>query len=115
MCLKSVRINCLIMVDEYSSMTISLFCDTKNGIVEPTCEIFENWRQNGRPVNFIRCDNGGENVKLESRAKRKDWKLNLEFEYTGRDTPQRNHMAEVGFTTIGGRGRAMMHHANVPM
>ena len=71
------RLNWLIVVDEYSGMKISLFHDTKNGIVEPTCEIFENWRHNGRPVKFIRCDNGGENVKLESRAKSKDWKLNL--------------------------------------
>ena len=93
MCLKSVRINCLIMVDEYSSMKISLFRDTKNGIVETTCEIFENWRHNGSPVKFIRCYNRGENVKLESRAKNKYWKINLEFGYTGRDTPQRNHMA----------------------
>ena len=54
-------------------------------------------------MKFIRCDNGGENVKLDSIAKIKDWKLNLEFEYTGRDTPQHNHMAEVGFATIGGR------------
>ena len=54
-------------------------------------------------------------MKLESRAKSKYWKLNLEFEYTGRDTPQRNHMAEVAFATIGVRGREMMHYANVPM
>ena len=94
------RVNWLIIVDEFSGMKISSFHDTKNGIVEPTCERFENWRQNSRPVKFIRCDNRGENVKLESRAKNKDWKLNLEFEYTGRDTSQRNHMAEVGFATI---------------
>ena len=81
-------------------MKISSFHDTNNGIVEPTCERFENWRQNDRPVKFIRCDNGVENVKLESRSNSKYWKLNLEFEYTGRDTSQRNHMAEVGFATI---------------
>ena len=54
-------------------------------------------------------------MKLESRAKIKDWKLKPDFEYTVRDTPQRNHIAEVGFATIGGRDRAMMHYANVPM
>ena len=97
------RMNWLIMVDEYSGMKISSFHDTKNGMLEPTCDMFENWRQNGRPMKFIRCDNGGENVKLESRANIKDWKLNLEFEYTGRDTPQQNHMTEVEFSTLGGR------------
>ena len=109
------RMDWFIMVDEYSGMKISSFHDTKNGIVEPTWEIFENWRQNVHPVKFIQCDNGGENVNIESRAKRKDWNLNLEFEYTGRDTLQRNHMAELGLSTIGGRGREMMHYANVPM
>ena len=54
-------------------------------------------------------------MKLQSIAMSKYWKINLEFEYIGKDTPQRNHMAEVGFATIGGRGRAMMHYANVPM
>ena len=107
--------NWLIMVDEYSGMKISLFHDTKNGIVDPTCERFYHWRQNGRPVKLIRCDNRGENVKLDSRAKIKDWKLNLEFEYTGGDTPQRNHMVEVGFSNIGGRGQAMMQYANFPI
>ena len=94
------RVNWLIMVDEYSGMKISSFHDTKNGMVDPTCEIFENWRQNGRPVKFIWCDNGGENMKLDSRAKRKDWKLNLDFEYTGRDTLQRKHLTEVAFATL---------------
>ena len=71
------RMNWLIIVDEFRGMKISSFHDTNNGIVEPTCDRFENWRQNGRPVEFIRCDNGGENVKLESKARIKDWKLNL--------------------------------------
>ena len=47
------RTHWLIMVNEYSGMKISSFHDTKNGIVEPVCERFENWRQNGRPVKFI--------------------------------------------------------------
>ena len=98
------RMNWLIMVDKYSIMKISSFPDTKNGIVEPTCEIFENWRQNGCPVKFIRCDNRGENVKLKSIVKSKYWKLNLDFEYTVRDTPQQNHMTEVGLDILGGRG-----------
>ena len=71
------RMNWLFVVDKYSDMKISSFHDTNNGIVEPTCDRFENWRQNGRPVKFIRCYNGVENVKLESRSNSKDWKLNL--------------------------------------
>ena len=66
------RMSWLIMVDKYISMKISSFNDTKDGMVDPTCERFDHWRQNGRQVKFIRCDNKGENVKLESRAKIKD-------------------------------------------
>jgi len=40
--------------------------------------------------------------------------LNIKYEYTGRDTPQRNALAEVGFHTISNRGHAMMHRANIP-
>jgi hypothetical protein len=43
-----------------------------------------------------------------------DWKMGITFEYTGRDTPQRNSLAEVAFHTIASRGRAMQNAANVP-
>ena len=107
--------NWRLMVDEHSGLKFSDFFETKDGMIVPTCEKFEKWRQNGHPVKFVRCDNAGENLKLESVARGKDWKLNLSFEYTGKETPQRNHLAEVGFSTLGGRGRAMMRNANVPL
>lgn len=43
-----------------------------------------------------------------------DWRLNIVFEFTGARTPQRNHLAEVGFVTIWGWVRAMMVNANIP-
>jgi hypothetical protein len=42
-----------------------------------------------------------------------DWKLNVELEFTGRDTPQRNYLAEVGFHVLSNQGRAIMHDAKV--
>ena len=36
------RMNWLIMVDEYSGIKISSFHDNNNGMVDPTCNIFEN-------------------------------------------------------------------------
>ena len=41
--------------------------------------------------------------------------MNCEFEFTARDTPQQNSLAEVGFATLANCGGAMMHHANLPM
>jgi hypothetical protein len=41
--------------------------------------------------------------------------LNINFEFTARDTPQQNHLAELGFTHLANYGRALMARANVPM
>ena len=65
------------------------------------------------PVKTVRCDNGGENLKLEKRCNGVEWKLNVNFEYTAKDTPQQNSLVEVGFTTIGNRGKAMMIATNI--
>ena len=59
-------------------------------------------------------DNGGENQKLVKRLNSPTWKLYPTIEYTARDTPQHNHLAEVAFATVYGRGRAMMIMAKVP-
>ena len=82
-------------------------------MAEPTCEVFHKWKQEGNPVGIVRCDNAGENKKLEGRYKSADWKLGIDFEWTARATPQQNSLMEVGFTTIGNHGRAMMIAANI--
>jgi hypothetical protein len=56
------------------------FFETKDGMVEPTCEKLKKWEQSGHKVNVIRMDNGGENLKLEKHANSKDWQLGIEFE-----------------------------------
>eukprot|EP00957_Ditylum_brightwellii_P105133 8013763-Ditylum_brightwellii.AAC.1 len=40
--------------------------------------------------------------------------MNLEFEYKARATPQQNHLAELGFATLGNKGCTLMHEANMP-
>jgi hypothetical protein len=41
--------------------------------------------------------------------------LNITFEYTPRDTPQHNHLAELGLASIANKGRSLMSAANIPM
>jgi hypothetical protein len=41
--------------------------------------------------------------------------LTIQFEFTARDTPQQNHLAELGFTHLANYGRALMARANVLM
>jgi hypothetical protein len=60
-------------------------------------------------------DMAGENKKLEEKMISDQWKIKMKVEYTARDTPQENAPVEVGFATIGGRARAMMAAANVPV
>ena len=45
----------------------------------------------------------------------KDWKLNITPEYTARNSPQQNHLAEIAIAVIGNKARAMMIASNIPM
>jgi hypothetical protein len=62
----------------------------------------------------LRMDNAGENKELAERLTHKDWKLPIIVEWTARDTPQQNSPAEVEFSTLAGRARAMLEDAHVP-
>jgi hypothetical protein len=107
--------NWRIMVDERTQMKWSHFYRTKKGMVEPTCVIFDKWRQADKPVKYLRMDNAGENIRLVRRMNCAEWKLNIEPEFTAAYTPQQNHLAELSFYIIANRGRALMHRANVPL
>ena len=41
--------------------------------------------------------------------------MDVDFEYTGKETPQQNSLAETTFTTIVERSRAALNAANIPM
>jgi hypothetical protein len=85
-------------------------------MIKPTCEQFHKWKLNSMaPVTHVRMDGAGENKKLQTRSDLSDWKLNLKFEITTRNTPQQNNLVELGFTTLANCGRAMMNQANVPL
>jgi hypothetical protein len=104
-----------IMVDERTQLKFSDFYKRKSDMVEPTCEQFKKWAHANKALQVVRMDNAGENKLLQKRSESKDWQLGITFEYTARDTPQQNSLAEVGFATLTNRGRAMMHKANIPM
>jgi hypothetical protein len=52
---------------------------------------------------------------LQQRSQSADWKLNVNFEFTARDTPQQNHLAALRFAHLANYGRALMARANVPL
>ena len=51
--------------------------------------------------------------KLLAKSDHSAWKLNIQFEYTAKDIPQQNYLAELGFKTIGARASEMMSQANL--
>eukprot|EP00957_Ditylum_brightwellii_P199183 15183399-Ditylum_brightwellii.AAC.1 len=49
--------NWRIMVDEYSTLRLSDFYKTKSGMIGPTLEKINWWKQSGKEVKCIQCDN----------------------------------------------------------
>jgi hypothetical protein len=80
--------NWRIVVDERTQLKFSAFYKPKSDMVEPTCELFHKWKETGKNLKIVRLDGAGENKKLQKRCDSKDWKLNLKFEFTARDTPR---------------------------
>jgi hypothetical protein len=105
------------MVDERTQLQFSDFFDTKNGMVEETCEQLHRWKVSGRGAKIIKLDNAGENKFLQQKSQSADWKLKVNFEFTARGTPaQQNHLAaELGSAHLANYGRALMAQANVPL
>ena len=109
-----LRPNWCLMVDEKTGYKSTSFHVTKSAMVEPICRKLANWKAKGLEVQTLRMDNGGENKKLVTVLNSPEWKLFPKIEYTARDTPQHNHLVEVGFSGLYGRGRAMMIDAQIP-
>ncbi len=63
---------------------------------------------------MIRQDNAGKNKKLILLAHSKEWKHDIIFENTARKTPQQNSLAELAFTVLSAKARAMLSVAQVP-
>ena len=102
------------MVNEATGKKWSDFIDTKIRMFKHTCEFLHLMKAKGLPVTKLRLDPGGENVALEKRAKSVDWKPLQQFEFTSRDTPQHNNLAELAFPYLAGRAGAMMGAAHIP-
>ena len=104
-----------IIVDERTGMNFLDFYTSKTVMVEPTCKQWNKRKTVGLAVKFCRLDNAGENNFLQKRCNSAEWQLGVKFEFTARDTPQQNHLAELGFAVLANRGRALMTRANIPM
>ena len=57
-------------------------------------------------TKYIQLDNACKNKLFDQHSKSADWKFNWQFEHTPSDTPQHNHMSDLGFAVISKKGRA---------
>jgi hypothetical protein len=64
-------------------------------MIEPTCEKLFRINSYSQSIKYIRCDKGGNNQGLKNQLYSSKWKLPIKFEFTGCNTPQRNHLAKV--------------------
>ena len=99
-----------LMVDESTGKKWSDFTESKIEIVEPTCKFLNVMKANEVPITCIKLDPAGENVALEKHTQNVEWAhfQPVKFEFTSRDTPQHNCLAELGFPYLSGKARAMM-------
>ena len=107
--------NWLMIVDAESLRKWSSWHAKKDDIVGYTCQLFKAFEQANRRVTYLRMDNAGENQRLAEELKSSKWKMAyIKIEFTPRDTPQMNSLAEVSFSSIGDKVRAVLTGANVP-
>jgi hypothetical protein len=83
-------------------------------MIDATCEQIFKFKQENNIAKYIRCNDSGENQGLKSCFQSAKWKMPIKFEFTGHDTPQNNHLAEVGLATITSRGGAIMSATAIP-
>ena len=62
------KLNLQIKVVEKGQLKFVQFFESKNVMVEPTCEHLSRWKQAGHPVQVICLDNAGENKLLQKHS-----------------------------------------------
>ena len=100
----SSKKNWNMFVDGYCDLKFLKRFGTKDGKVEPNCEMFHKWRQQGLIIHQVQMDNTRENKLLEQRACSVYWKLPIKFTYTACNTSQQNHKGELTFATCANWG-----------
>ena len=100
-----------LFVDEFTGFKQSVFLSKKSDFPKAAMLVMRQMIKKGIDVKKIRCDNAGENKKLEEKIIESE--LKIDFEYTPVGTPQHNGVVERAFATLYGRVRAMFNRAGI--
>jgi hypothetical protein len=105
---------CIVVIDPHQYKESYMFA-TKGTMVKAVASRLDTMKETGKHPAYLQMDMTGENKMLATRLASADWKLNdTMVEFTSRDTPQQNSLAEVALRTLASRARAMTVAANVP-
>jgi transposase InsO family protein len=97
----------LLILDDCTEQCWSQFLKWKNQTGKKTITLIKDLKaKHDKIVKYIRCDNPGENLKLEAGCLKEG--LGVQFEYTAPGTPQQNGKVECKFATLYARVRAML-------
>jgi len=89
----------LLVVDDATDFSWSSFLKSKDEVVNYLIPFLKNLKaQWNMQVKFIRCNNGGENIKLEQTCREEG--LGIKFEFTSPGSPQYNGRVERKFATL---------------
>jgi hypothetical protein len=86
----------------------------KSDMPDDTCRLFQSLHDSNVIVKTLRMDSAGENKSLAQQLKSKEWKHPVEFQWTARDTPQQNSVAETAFASNTRRVCALFVAAKIP-
>jgi hypothetical protein len=101
----------LLVMDEYTNFLWSFFMKTKDETKHYVINlILDLQKDKNITVNFIRCDNSGENKDIQ-QAMIPIPKIKVKFEFTAPDTPKQNGKIERKFATLNGKVRATLNEA----
>jgi hypothetical protein len=83
-------------------------------MIDATCEKIFKLNQENKTVEYIICNNVGENQGLNSHLQIVNCKIPIKYEFTGHDIAQRNHLVEVGLAMIASRDNDYYEYLHDP-
>jgi Reverse transcriptase (RNA-dependent DNA polymerase) len=105
----------LLLQDEFTGYLWSYFLPHKSDLTATVIKWLKLFqKQYNTSVQHIRCDNAGENKKLQESLIQEDGIKHIQFEYTAPFTPQQNGKIERKFATLWSKVRAMLNSAKLP-
>ncbi len=100
-----------LVVDDFSDFLWGKFSSKKSDLSKNIIPILKQLFVKGKEVKYMRCDNAGENRRLEKQCINEG--LDITFEYTAPHSPQFNRRVERKFPTLYGKMRATFIHAGI--